>query len=154
MRLWRISIYNDLTGMGGEFSKGRWHTPAPGKRIVYLAEHPALALLETIVNLKGRPEDRAENYQLLRIEAPDDIAVEQIEEQSLPENWRETPTLTRSLGDAWLERQTSAFIAVPSAPGPESKNYLLNPNHPDSEKITVTWSRWLRYDRRFFRLSE
>jgi len=28
--LWRISVFRDLTGMGGEFSEGRWHVAAPG----------------------------------------------------------------------------------------------------------------------------
>jgi RES domain-containing protein len=45
MELWRISIYADLSGAGGLMASGRWHSQ--GKRIVYLADHPSSALLES-----------------------------------------------------------------------------------------------------------
>lgn len=154
MVLWRISIFSDLLGIGGELGKGRWHTPAEGRRIVYLAEHPALALLETLVNLKERPEDSAEQYQLLRVEAADSIPIERIAEQSLPADWREKPAMTQALGNAWLEQKEKALLAVPSVPSPESTNYLLNPLHSDAATVTVAWSRWIRYDKRLFRLNE
>jgi RES domain-containing protein len=154
MILWRISIFSDLIGIGGELGKGRWHTPAEGKRIVYLAEHPALALLETLVNLKERPEDGAEQFQLLRIDIAEGIDIERVAEYSLPASWRENPKITQDLGNGWLERNGSALLAVPSAPSPESTNYLFNPLHPDAPKVSVSWSRWIRYDRRLFRISE
>ncbi|MEA2543931.1 MAG: hypothetical protein QOH35_5297, partial [Acidobacteriaceae bacterium] len=44
--LWRISNHCDLQGMGGEKTDGRWHTAKRGKRIVYLSDYPALALIE------------------------------------------------------------------------------------------------------------
>jgi len=151
MVLWRISIFNDLVGMGGEFGKGRWHSPAKGRRIVYLAEHPSLALLETLVNLKERPEDGADRLQLMRIEAPDDLHDGRIGEESLPENWREDSATTRALGDDWLEQGKTVLLAVPSAPSPESTNYLFNPLHRDAARFRVAWSRWIHYDKRFFR---
>jgi RES domain-containing protein len=67
--LWRISNHADLAGLGGERLTARWHTATPGKRIVYLAEHPAAALLENLVHLKGHPQFFPQDYQLLRIEA-------------------------------------------------------------------------------------
>ena len=48
--LWRISNRCDLEGVGGEKADGRWHTAARVKRIVYLSEHPAVALLEVLAN--------------------------------------------------------------------------------------------------------
>ena len=154
MVLWRISIFNDLSGIGGELAKGRWHTPAEGKRIVYLSEHPALALLETLVNLKERPEDGADRYQLLRVEAADEIPVDRSAPQALSPDWRERPAITQAVGDAWLQANEKALLAVPSVPSPESINYLLNPRHPDAPRISIAWTRWIRYDKRLFRLSE
>ena len=154
MVLWRISIYRDLIGMGGELSSGRWHTLAEGKRVVYLSEHPALALVETLVNLRNRPRNLAAEYQLLRIEAPDNVRVEQIPAELLAKNWRDDLKLTRELGDDWILRGQSAFLAVPSVPAPESTNYLFNPLHAEAAGVQIEWSRWLRYDERFFRLSE
>ncbi len=65
MERWRVSIFADLKGLGGRFGKARWDTPARDKRIVYLAEHPALALLETLVNSKSFPEDGAKEHPLI-----------------------------------------------------------------------------------------
>ena len=47
MRLWRISNYADLAGTGGLVDNARWHSK--GRRIVYLADSPASALLELLV---------------------------------------------------------------------------------------------------------
>lgn len=48
--LWRISNYEDLQGLGGLYTAGRWHPL--GQRVVYLSEHPVLALLEVMVHLE------------------------------------------------------------------------------------------------------
>jgi len=154
MLLWRISNHLDLTGLGGERGNARWHTKSPGKRIVYLADHPALALVETLVNLRGTKDRLPERFQLLRIETRAGTPVEEIREDALSEGWHEDPTETQALGDEWLARRSSALISVPSAPSPESMNYLLNPLHPDAAGCEVVWSRWVRYDKRLFRLSE
>ena len=65
--LWRISNHCDLQGMGGEKSDGRWHTAKRGKRIVYLSDHPAVALIEVLANLKGNPRLFPDSYQLMKI---------------------------------------------------------------------------------------
>ena len=70
MTLWRISIFADLKGLAGERSNGRWHTAAPDKRIVYLAEHPALALVETLVNLNDSAQELSDKYQLIKVAVP------------------------------------------------------------------------------------
>jgi hypothetical protein len=43
---------------------------------------------------------------------------------------------------------------VPSAPSPESSNYLLNPLHPDARSLVIDWSRWIDYDKRLFHLHD
>jgi RES domain-containing protein len=154
MILWRISVFGDLTGTGGELSVGRWHTPAEGKRIVYLSEDPASALLENLVNLKGRPQRTPDQFQLLRIETAPEPNFETIWEDALTDHWRDNFAETQALGDQWLKQRSIALLRVPSACSPESTNYLFNPLHPDASKISVSWSRWIRYDRRLFRISE
>jgi len=154
MDLWRISIFADLEGLGGERGSGRWHTQAPGKRIVHFAEHPALALVEVLVNLRYRENEAPRSYQLLKISVSSEVSTEQVEESSLPSDWRDNTLLTRKLGDDWLARQNAVLLAVPSAPAPESFNYLFNPNHPEARRFEIAWNRWLRWDKRFFRLSE
>jgi RES domain-containing protein len=132
VELWRISNYADLSGIGGLRAAGRWHSQ--GRRIVYLADHESSALLEMLVHM-----DRdliPATYQLLRIVAPDDIAIEAINAE-LPRDWREQTLTSREIGDRWLDRATSALLRVPSAISANGNNYLLNPEHPDSARIAV-----------------
>jgi RES domain-containing protein len=151
---WRISIHADLNGLGGERGDGRWHTAAQGKRVVYLSEHPAVALIETLVNLKGDPHFFPSTYQLLKIRVSEGVPVTAVPPEQLPAEWREQIGETRSVGDAWLASGESALLAVPSAPSPESTNYVLNPLHPHAKGIAVEWAKRLRYDRRLFRVVE
>src|ERR1700710_2443183 len=77
MELWRISNYADLKGIGGLRASGRWHFA--GQPVVYLAEHPASALLEILVHQQlSHSEHVPDSYQLLRIEVPDDIAIAEL----------------------------------------------------------------------------
>jgi RES domain-containing protein len=152
--LWRISSHDDLRGIGGERTNGRWHTAAPGKRVVYLSEHPALALIEVLANLKGNPLLFPDRCQLLRVDVPMDVAVEGVDGSSFPIGWEKNAEFTRAVGDLWLLSARSALLGVPSAPAPESRNYLLNPKHPHANKASVVWSRWVAYDKRLFHTQE
>jgi RES domain-containing protein len=132
MEFWRISNYADLSGIGGLRAAGRWHSQ--GRRIVYLADHPSSALLEMLVHM-----DRdliPASYQLLRIVAPDDIAIENIDTE-LPPGWRAQTSTSREIGDRWLDRSASALLRVPSAISAKGSNYLLSPEHPDAARIAV-----------------
>ena len=150
--LWRISRHDDLEGLGGERSDGRWHTAAKGKRIVYLSEHPAVALLEVLANLKGNPLLFPDAYRLMHIAVPEHIWTSAQPIGDLPEDWRESINHTQQVGDAWLAASGSALLRVPSAPSPESSNYLLNPLHPDARRLRIVWTRWISYDKRLFHL--
>ena len=150
MTLWRISIFADLKGLAGERSNGRWHTAAPDKRIVYLAEHPALALVETLVNLNDSAQELSDKYQLIKVAVPDSVTTTLHPPESLSPQWRNKRIETQFLGNSWLAERRTALLGVPSAPCPESTNYLLNPLHPDAKHLKVEWSRWIEYDNCFF----
>jgi RES domain-containing protein len=149
--LWRISNHCDLQGMGGERSDGRWHRAARGKRIVYFSEHPALALIEVLANLKANPKLFADTYQLMKVTVPDRVSTDALAAETLTANWRDDFNQTRSLGDSWLEERASALLGVPSVPVPESQNYLLHPLHPDAKGLEIEWCRWIKFDKRVFR---
>lgn len=152
--LWRISRHDDLHGTGGELADGRWHTAAKGKRIVYLSEHPALALIEVLANLKGNPRLFPDAYRMMKIDVQASVWSAAHDSGTLPADWRDTLDRTRELGDAWLAARSSALLRVPSAPCPESFNYLLNPLHPDARTLAVEWSKWVTYDKRLFHIHE
>jgi len=153
MFLWRISIYASLSGIGAELESGRWHTLAPEKRMVYLAEHPAVALIENLVSLDGDPSFFPEPFQLLRVTAPDTITATRLSARQLAAIDPDDLKTTQTIGDAWLAARTSALFRVPSIPSPESWNYLLNPLHPAASRIKVEWGRLINYDKRLFRVS-
>jgi RES domain-containing protein len=151
--LWRISNHGDLAGLGGEKTNGRWHTAARGKRIVYLSEHPALALIEVLANLKGNPMLFPDTYQLIRISVADSVSMEELVPSILANRWREDIPQTRSAGDSWLAEGRSALLSVPSAPSPESRNYLLNPLHKDARGLAMDWHQRIEWDKRLFHVS-
>ena len=145
LRLWRISNYASLNGRGGLKYPGRWHNAGPP--VVYLAESPAGALLETLVHLMVDPEDLPDEFQLLQVEVPGSVASEDL---TMPPgtDWRADVELTRGAGDAWLHSRTTAMARVPSALVPQTFNLLLNPLHPDSGQVTVAEVFKDRYDLR------
>ena len=146
MRLWRISDHASLSGDGGLFASARWHSR--GKRIVYLADHPASALLEVIVHLEVKAENLPDGFQLLKIDVPDDLAVDQPDQRELPADWRERVSLTQKIGDVWLNEGLTSLLRVPSAILPETNNYLLNPAHPDAARIGIASALRAAFDPR------
>jgi RES domain-containing protein len=146
--LWRISDYIDLSGDDGRKAGARWHSA--GSRIVYLAESPMAALVETLVHLEIDSEDTPDFYTLLRISVPDDLAIQPLDPPAGTE-WKQDLKLTRRMGDAWLVSRESPLARVPSAIAPHTWNYLLNPEHPDAKKIEVAEVVRERFDNRLFR---
>ncbi|MEA2872249.1 MAG: hypothetical protein QOH67_2225 [Hyphomicrobiales bacterium] len=146
MRLWRISDHASLSGDGGLFASARWHSR--GKRIVYLADHPASALLEVIVHLEVKAENLPDGFQLLKIDVPDDLAVDQPDRRELPADWRERVSLTQKIGDVWLNEGLTSVLRVPSAILPETNNYLLNPGHAHASRIVIVSALRAAFDPR------
>jgi RES domain-containing protein len=148
--LWRISNHIGLDGRGGLSAPARWHSR--GRAIVYFATSPAGALVEVLVHLELDPTNFPGSYQMLKAESPDEIETPRLPAESLPRSWREDLELTRSQGDEWLAGAQSALLEVPSAVLPETFNVLLNPNHPDAQRVAVLWHEPFPYDRRFFKV--
>ncbi len=134
MRLWQLVEPESLPGLSGEGTRkhgGRWNSP--GRPAVYCASSLALAALEVFVNLprdkrrEGKvPEQKAVEYDL-----PDDLC----RMSGFPGTMSEEET--RPLGDAWLEAKECLALSVPSNVVPLEANVVLNPRHPDMDKVTV-----------------
>ena len=138
MRLWRISNHADLSGKGGRLAEGRWNHL--GRRVVYLAEHPALALLETLVHLEVDPEDMPVDFRLLSVEVPNDLGVEEWLEADLDSShpdWRHNGGVTRELAERFFTEGRCALMRVPSVLIPAAYNFLLNPGHPGAADLRI-----------------
>lgn len=143
MILWRISRHLDLSGRGGIFFAGRWHHA--GVPVVYLAETPAGALLETCVHTSNN--DVPPSFTLLKIVAPD-RTINTIEPSKLKRGWTARVEVTRELGSAWLKQARETLLRVPSALVPETFNYLLNPLRADARLFQIEESFVFPFDAR------
>lgn len=151
MRIWRISNFDDLSGVGGLKADGRWHDR--GRHAVYAADHPASALLEVMVHLEIDFEDLPTTYQLLGIDVPDDIAVETVgltDIERISQDWADDPRVTRGLLRPWFDEARTAVVSVPSVIVPFAQNYVVNPRHQDAARIRVWHVARYPHDLRLF----
>lgn len=113
--------------------------------MVYLANSLSLAALELLAHIDY--ERALSEFKALSVDF-DEILLLKVETASLPENWGEDLAYTQALGNAWIERKASALLAVPSRVVPVERNYLLNPAHPDADRIQLGKPQPFRYDPR------
>jgi RES domain-containing protein len=146
--LWRISDFTELNGEGGLFYSARWNTI--GHPIVYLAESSAGALLEVLVHLELEDTDLPQPYNLLRVTVPSEIVIEKLH---LPDNpsWKRNEPMTQAIGDEWLESTRTALAEVPSVIMPATRNYLLNPRHPEAKRFQIASVTRAEFDPRLLR---
>ena len=147
MKLWRISNYADLSGMGGVRFPARWHSK--GRPILYTAEHPAGTLTEFLAHMDI--EDIPENFQLLTIEAPEETPLPIVPVEQLPEGWTANLAATRAVGDAWLRDGKSLLLRVPSVLVPQAFNVLINPMRADAPSLKIISAEKVPLDSRFAR---
>jgi RES domain-containing protein len=140
MIAWRLCRrpYADLTGEGARRFGGRWNSP--GRPVVYMAEHPALAALEVRVHLDLPFELLPLDFVLMRVGVPDG-----------PMAGDAAPADSVATGNAWLSEAGSAVLRVPSVLVPHAWNVLLNPGHPDSARASVREVETFGFDPRLWR---
>ena len=136
MRLYRFSKQHrigDTSGQGDLYSDGRWHRQ--GTLILYTAEHLSLAKLEVLANSPTLPV----NYAVLTMEIPDDAPVKVVGVDKLPANWFGLPYSPElaAITEQWIQEGKYWLMRVPSAHSPTEWNYLLNPLHPDHQRLRV-----------------
>jgi RES domain-containing protein len=128
MRLWRISAYSGLSGIGGHHSDGRWHTQ--GRVVLYAAEHPALAMVEVMAHMRLSVSAIPQTLLLIPIDVADGAAMSP--SPSLPSGWQANGPTSQAVGNSWLASKAGLLLPVPSALLAHSMNYLINPEHPDA----------------------
>ncbi len=153
MRVYRIErekyLETTLSGVGASLTEGyRWNSL--NTFLVYTAESRALAMLEVSVHL-DLSEDLPTDRFYVEIDIPDDIEILELKLEELPENWDSKPPIleTQFIGDDFVALKSGAVLKVPSSIVPFEYNFLINPNHPDSKRITIISSNKLLFDGRF-----
>jgi RES domain-containing protein len=147
---WRIVLAKRATsafsGEGARLNGGRWNNK--GTAMVYTAGSISLASMEILVNLPS-PMLLA---RFVRIPVEFDEALVN-EVRDLPSGWQRRPAgpKTKTIGDRWAAERRSAVLKVPSVVIPEEFNYLLNPSHPDWDKIHLKAPAIYHFDPRLTR---
>lgn len=132
-------------GEGARVYGGRFNSA--GTAVAYAAASESLAILEILVHV-----DQASllpSYSLCTAVFSEDL-VENLDDNSLPEDWRDEPAPmdTQLLGDAWVRESQSPVLAVPSVIVPREKNYLLNPAHQDFDLVRLSAPEPFSFDSR------
>ncbi len=148
MKAFRISLckyIEDLTGEGAFRASGRWNSK--GVRMLYASTSISLSTLEILVHTDGLPLKT--NKCIINLIVPDeDIFI--LASTQLPKDWdcRPANQSTRSIGDKFIKDGKHLAMIVPSVIIPEEQNLLINPNHPNFDKIEISEKRVYIFDNR------
>ena len=148
--LWRIarrSYALDRLGIGARDAGGRWNSR--GTAVIYTGRTITTAALEKFVHISGVvPPDLV----LVRVDLPDTYSSETPAPDDLPKKWNAIRPVPASMevGTRWARENRSLVLYVPSAIIPEDVNGILNPNHPEFDRVNFTIRREFHYDPRMF----
>lgn len=137
-----------LTAFSGDGAReygGRWNRP--GTPMVYAAQTRALAALEALAHFAGA--ERRIAFVIFELAVPDELVM-RLSPSRLPADWRreEPGDSTQSIGSEWQLGGVSVALLVPSALIPQESCLLLNPEHPDTDKVLVHFPDPFEFDDR------
>jgi len=133
--VWRIAsvAYAAFDGEGARRYGSRW--TRKGLAVVFASATLSLAALERFVHtdLDLEPVDLV----AISMEIGASIAIETVEVDDLPQDWRAypAPLALTVIGDRWLQTARTAVLSIPSAVIPHERNFILNPAHADVAKL-------------------
>jgi RES domain-containing protein len=151
LEVWRITDKkfknSAFSGEGARLWGGRFNSP--GKKAVYTSGSLSLALLETLVQSNDR--SNLEEKVLIRATITEEI-IYMPPKSELPDKWAWTPVSKASqrYGDDWITKNKHAVLKVPSVVVPIEFNYVINPNHPHFNRITITNPELISIDPRLW----
>jgi RES domain-containing protein len=139
-RITRIKYLENFTGRGGSFVNGaRWNQP--GIPVLYFALTPSVALLE-MANYLPNPRLIPDDYRLGIYYLPDTVSSQTLTVNNLPQDWSRYPypSSTQKIGSQWLNEGGSLILFVPSVAVPAGLENiaLINPRHPDINKLKLS----------------
>ncbi len=136
--VWRVVktayAHDPASGAGADKYGGRWNSK--GVPVIYAAESLALAMFEAGLD----PDDieLMKNFSKVSFEV-DKTLIASLSKDQLPDDWDSVPAAagTKSIGDSWMKTRDSVVLAVPSMLASDERCYILNPEHPDFNRILV-----------------
>ena len=140
MNVYRISQTKYAHDRKGSGVDGRWNSQ--GQYIIYTGGSLALSCLEKLVHTPGTSLYSGD-FSVVTLYIPDTLPIFELSIAKLTRlnaDWHKVINypMTQLLGDTWLRKMETAVLKVPSAIIDMEFNYLLNPAHPDFEKIKIS----------------
>ncbi|KAA3610012.1 MAG: RES domain-containing protein [Calditrichaeota bacterium] len=135
MIVYRITLEKWSTSLQASGFPARWNSK--GNFVIYTSASKALACLENIVHRSGEGLNKL--FKVMKIEIPENLPVEKVDESGLPDAWQEFTNLpfTQEIGDAWISQKSSVVLEVPSVIIPGEFNYIINQNHQNFKDIKL-----------------
>jgi RES domain-containing protein len=150
MIAWRICKQRHpvFDGTGAALVGARWNSS--GRPVIYGADCLAGSILEILAHAL-RPRTLPGPHHGVRIDIPDDLAVEVLDGDALP-GW-EAPgsPAAREYGNRWFDEQRTPVLVVPAVTSrPAGRNVLINPTHPSAARLVVSDPFDVPWDERLF----
>lgn len=146
--LTRRKYAETLSGIGASLRGARWNSV--GVELIYTASNRALALAEVAVHVSiaNLPDD----FVMVTIDVPEDVSLAQLDSEDLPPDWNTFPYTSKiqRLGDTFVNTNESCLLRVPSAVVKGEYNILINPRHPEFERIRNSQIEDFAIDKRLF----
>lgn len=151
IRVWRLvaAAYADriMSGGGAYRRGGRWNSK--GKAVVYMSESLSLCVLENLAHMVKVPMMRT--FKSIWVDIPESL-IHTLEKKGLPPSWKAVQALeaTKQIGDRWFDDRVSPVLKVPSTVVPDEWNFVLNPVHPDFNKLKIGEICDFEFDKRLY----
>jgi RES domain-containing protein len=125
--------HSPFSGRGAYENGGRWNSI--GKPAVYTSATLYGALMEYMPYIVDR---RSLLTKAMWRTSIDDADIESVNLDDLPDTWNSISKeyAAAPYGDAWLDSKRSLALKVPSAAVYGEFCYLVNPLHPDFDKVS------------------
>jgi RES domain-containing protein len=136
-----------MSGGGAYRRGGRWNSQ--GRAVVYMSESISLCVLENLVHMVKVPMLRS--FKSIWVDIPQTL-IHTLKEKDLPPLWKAVPAPkeTKQIGDRWFDDKVSPVLKVPSTVVPNEWNFVLNPMHPDFNKLEIGQVRDFEFDERLY----
>lgn len=148
-RLSRKDFSTQLSGKGASLKGARWNST--GIELIYTANNRSLAMAEVAVHftIATLPAD----FMMITINLPDDVSIKEVSESELPKDWQDFPhpTSTQRIGDEFVFENKYCVLKIPSVVTKGDFNLIINPRHPDFNKIEIIEIEKFPFDKRIFK---
>lgn len=143
---YQLNITRDSVNLRNELGRYR------GQYVIYTGGSLALSCLEKLAHTSGTSL-YAGDFSVMIYKVPDKLKIGEITLTELAGHNAEWTKVinypyTQAIGDQWLRNREIAILKVPSAIIDLEYNYLLNPAHPDFDRVKITAMQPFSFDTR------